>query len=84
MFEIVAYLYDSELVAKFQRKCGLFLVEAHPKTDNPLQDTDDTEIHIRKRCIRLNGHSVITKETLDNNSNDENEFTSNVSSDRNE
>ncbi|XP_067102293.1 sphingosine-1-phosphate phosphatase 2 [Osmerus mordax] len=81
MCEIVAYLYDSELVAKFQRRCGLFLVEAHPKTDNPLQDTDDTEIHVRKRCRRLNGHSVITKEKLDNNSNDEfekNEFTSNA------
>ena len=72
MCEIVAYLYDSELVAKFQRRCGLFLVEAHPKTDNPLQDTDNREIHARKRWT--------TK--LDNNSNDEfekKELTSNVS-----
>ncbi|XP_076001961.1 sphingosine-1-phosphate phosphatase 2 [Genypterus blacodes] len=34
MFEFLSYLHDSELVARFQRRCGLFLVEAahHGKT----------------------------------------------------
>lgn len=28
MLELLAYLQDPELVARFQRRCGLFLVEA--------------------------------------------------------
>ncbi|XP_042343210.1 sphingosine-1-phosphate phosphatase 2 [Plectropomus leopardus] len=28
MLELLAYLHDSELVARFQRRCGLFLIEA--------------------------------------------------------
>ncbi|XP_056229755.1 sphingosine-1-phosphate phosphatase 2 [Seriola aureovittata] len=30
MLELLAYLHDPELVARFQRRCGLFLVEAAP------------------------------------------------------
>lgn len=77
MCEIVAYLHDSELVAKFQRRCGLYLVEAHPFTDVPLQDTDETGTRVRKRCGRPNGHSLITNYKQGDNSNcEENECTS--------
>ncbi|XP_026047333.1 sphingosine-1-phosphate phosphatase 2 isoform X2 [Astatotilapia calliptera] len=34
--ELLTYLHDSELVARFQRRCGLFLVEsAHLKPERP-------------------------------------------------
>ncbi|KAG7237187.1 hypothetical protein INR49_032685 [Caranx melampygus] len=32
MLDLLAYLHDPELVARFQRRCGLFPVEAAPRT----------------------------------------------------
>ncbi|XP_035536643.1 sphingosine-1-phosphate phosphatase 2 [Morone saxatilis] len=39
MLELLAYLHDSELVARFQRRCGLFLVEAAHHSRGGTRDT---------------------------------------------
>ncbi|KAM9452898.1 sphingosine-1-phosphate phosphatase 2 [Salvelinus alpinus] len=74
MLKLLKYLHGSELVAKFQRACGLFLIEAahqngnwvHPPRETPLIDAEAPHQLARLRCG--NGH-VITNEK-DSNSND--------------
>ncbi|KAK5868244.1 hypothetical protein PBY51_009276 [Eleginops maclovinus] len=42
MWELFAYLHDPELVARFQRRCGLFLVQdAHHDPERAKQNGDD-------------------------------------------
>ncbi|KAG7471063.1 hypothetical protein MATL_G00120490 [Megalops atlanticus] len=75
MLKLIRHLQDSELVASFQRKCGLLISEAeHQGCDqthlpkNP--DTTDNYGLIRKRCV--NGHTKkqqIAAEEHDSNSN---------------
>lgn len=74
MLKLLKYLHGSELVSKFQRACGLFLIEAahqngnlvHPPRETPLIDAEAPHQLARLRCG--NGH-VITNEK-DSNSND--------------
>ncbi|XP_014070572.2 LOW QUALITY PROTEIN: sphingosine-1-phosphate phosphatase 2-like [Salmo salar] len=73
MLKLLKYLHGSEFVAKFQRACGLFLIEAahqngnwvHPPRETPLIDAEAPHQLARLRCG--NGH-VITND--DSNSND--------------
>ncbi|KAL0973375.1 hypothetical protein UPYG_G00202620 [Umbra pygmaea] len=74
MLKLLKYMHDSELVAKFQRSCGLFPIEearqngncGHLPRQTPLEDRDETGI--RKRGG--NGHSDNGQQ--ENNSNDKN------------
>nr|XP_046172552.1 sphingosine-1-phosphate phosphatase 2 isoform X1 [Oncorhynchus gorbuscha] len=86
MLKLLKYLHGSELVAKFQRACGLFLIEAshqngnwvHPPRETALIDAETPHQLSRLRCG--NGH-VITNEK-DSNSNDKhkkNEYSVGVS-----
>lgn len=56
MRDLVDYLQDPELVARFQRRCGLFLVEAthhsRGKTTTTTHDPTDTEIRQQRARLR--------------------------------
>ncbi|XP_059187525.1 sphingosine-1-phosphate phosphatase 2 [Centropristis striata] len=45
MLELLAYLHDSELVARFQRRCGLFLVEAAHQSRDRTRAPAATPVH---------------------------------------
>ncbi|XP_041733868.1 sphingosine-1-phosphate phosphatase 2-like isoform X1 [Coregonus clupeaformis] len=74
MLKLLKYLHGSELVAKFQRACGLFPIEAahqngnwaNPPRETPLQDADAPDKLTRLRCG--NGHAITNEQ--DSNSND--------------
>ncbi|XP_074536423.1 sphingosine-1-phosphate phosphatase 2 [Halichoeres trimaculatus] len=72
MLELLAYLHDSELVARFQRRCGLFLIEAtnHTKGSTRAQigtpgargQVEGRWDHQDKNCNfthKENGHAIV-------------------------
>ncbi|XP_037630391.1 sphingosine-1-phosphate phosphatase 2 [Sebastes umbrosus] len=46
--ELLAYLHDSELVARFQRRCGLFLVQTEHHDGSPVH-ADEPRGHVKGR-----------------------------------
>ncbi|XP_070827207.1 sphingosine-1-phosphate phosphatase 2 [Chaetodon trifascialis] len=55
MLELLAYLQDPELVARFQRRCGLFLVEAAHHSGGRTRDPEPTPVHADKPREQLRG-----------------------------
>ncbi|KAM4627431.1 sphingosine-1-phosphate phosphatase 2 [Polymixia lowei] len=67
MLELLAYLHDSELVARFQRRCGLFLTEAaHLSGEEKRTLTGSPLRHVEKPGEKLKER----RHQQDNNSND--------------
>ncbi|XP_053177120.1 sphingosine-1-phosphate phosphatase 2 isoform X2 [Scomber japonicus] len=65
MLELLAYLHDSELVAGFQRRCGLFLVEAGHHSQEMIRSETGTPVQDEKP----RGQMRRSWEHQDNNSN---------------
>lgn len=65
MLELLAYLQDPELVARFQRRCGLFLVEAAHHSRGKTSSSAGTPVHADKSREQLRGRW----DHQDNNSN---------------
>ncbi|XP_040901654.1 sphingosine-1-phosphate phosphatase 2 isoform X2 [Toxotes jaculatrix] len=55
MLEPLAYLHDSELVARFQRRCGLFLVEAAHHSRGRTRAPTGTSVYTGKPRGQLKG-----------------------------
>ncbi|KAL7400790.1 hypothetical protein ABVT39_017901 [Epinephelus coioides] len=55
MLELLAYLHDSELVAQFQRRCGLFLVDAAHHSKERTRAPTGTPVHAEEPRGQLKG-----------------------------
>ncbi|XP_049431462.1 sphingosine-1-phosphate phosphatase 2 isoform X3 [Epinephelus fuscoguttatus] len=55
MLELLAYLHDSELVAQFQRRCGLFLVDAAHHSKERTRAPAGTPVHAEEPRGQLKG-----------------------------
>lgn len=65
MLDLLVYLQDPELVARFQRRCGLFLVEDAHHSLYTTHAAKGAAAHADKPC----GQQRIRRETQDKNSN---------------
>lgn len=65
MRELLAYLHDPELVARFQRRCGLFLVESahHGRTSEPTgTGSEKGPAQLRAKAKQQDQNSNVTHE----------------------
>lgn len=65
MLDPLVYLQDPELVARFQRRCGLFLVEDAHHSLNATHPSKGSAVGTDKPCGQLR----IRRDTQDKNSN---------------
>lgn len=65
MRELLAYLHDPELVARFQRRCGLYLVESarHGRTNEPTgTGSEKGPAQLRAKAKQQDQNSNVTHE----------------------
>lgn len=65
MRELLAYLHDPELVARFQRRCGLYLVESarHGRTNEPTgTGSEKGPAQLRSKAKQQDQNSNVTHE----------------------
>lgn len=55
MLELLTYLHDPELVARFQRRCGLYFVEAAHHRQGRATAPSETPVYADKPRGQLNG-----------------------------
>lgn len=66
MRELLAYLHNPELVARFQRRCGLYLVESarHGRTYEPTgTGSEKGPAQLRAKAKQQDQNSNVTHET---------------------
>lgn len=65
MRELLAYLHDPELVARFQRRCGLYLVDSarHGRTNEPTgTGSEEGPAQLRAKAKQQDQNSNVTHE----------------------